>query len=283
MKENIENMRVQTKFGISQGRLTSSSQLQRFPSEAWQLEFSNAQKLGITFIELLTERQFNNDNPVWSEHGRREIADVCAATNREIYSICIDYIIDHSMLNDVSRATLIHVEQVLLAASDLGCKIVIFPLLEKSNLDLNSVDQFVDIFRELSAKASKYGLTICVESVMKANDLVAFLERVNKDNVKAVFDTGNRVIERDGRDLHGEILRLNKFIKHIHIKDKNSEGENVILGTGLVDFRSVFSALRDIGYRGPLNFETTRGRDPLETAAFHISLCEFFRNEVSEL
>jgi len=283
MKENVVNMRVPTKFGISQGRLTSSSQLQRFPSEAWQMEFSNAEKLGITFIELLTERQFNKDNPVWSESGRREIADVCAATNREIYSICIDYIIDHSMLNDVSRATLNHVEQVLLAAGDLGCEVVIFPLLEKSNLDLNSVDQFVDIFVELSAKASKYGLTICVESLMKANDLVAFLEKVNKDNVKAVFDTGNRVIERDGHDLHGEILRLNKFIKHIHIKDKNNEGENVILGTGLVDFRSVFSALRDIDYRGPLNFETTRGRDPLETAAFHISLCEFLRNDVSEL
>ena len=282
MKKIIENMRLQTKFGISQGRLTPSDQLQRFPSEAWQLEFSNAQKLGITFIELLTERHLNKNNPVWSRSGRREIADVCAATSCEIYSICIDYIIDHSMLADVSKDTLNHVEEVFVVAADLGCEIVIFPLLEESNLDLNSVDQFVEIFRELSDKASKYNLTICVESLMKASDLVVFLERVDQDNVKAVFDTGNRVIESDGNDLHGEILRLNKFIKHVHIKDKNSEGENVILGTGLVDFRSVFSALREIDYPGPLNFETTRGRDPLKTAAFHIALCEFFKYEVSE-
>lgn len=283
MKNNIEITRMPTKFGFSQGRLTPSNQLQRFPSEAWQLEFSHAQKLGITFIELLTERQLNKDNPVWSAAGRREIADVCAATSCEIYSMCIDYIIDHSMLDDVSRATLNHVDDVLVVAADLGCKIVVFPLLEESNLDLNSVDQFVEIFRELSVKALKYDLIICVESLMKASDLVAFLERVDQDNVKAVFDTGNRVIARDGNDLHEEILHLNKFIKHIHIKDKNSEGENVILGTGLVDFRSVFSALRDIDYQGPLNFETTRGRDPLKTAAFHMSLCEFFKSEVREL
>ena len=283
MKNNIDITQMPTKFGFSQGRLTPSNQLQRFPSEAWQLEFGHAQKLGITFIELLTERQFNKDNPVWSMAGRQEIVDVCAATNCEIYSICIDYIIDHSMLDDISRSTLNHIDEVLFAAADLGCKIVIFPLLEESNLDLNSVDQFVEVFRELSVKALKYDLTICVESLMKASDLVAFLERVDQDNVKAVFDTGNRVIARDGNDLHAEILHLNKFIKHIHIKDKNSEGENVILGTGLVDFRSVFSALRDIGYQGPLNFETTRGRDPLKTAAFHMSLCEFFKSEVREL
>ena len=42
------------KFGISQGRLTKSEQLQRFPSEDWQAEFYNAQKVGINFIELFT-------------------------------------------------------------------------------------------------------------------------------------------------------------------------------------------------------------------------------------
>ena len=281
MKSDIEITQMPTKFGISQGRLTPSDQLQRFPSEAWQLEFSNAKKIGLTFIELLTERHFNKNNPVWSSIGRQEIRGACATSGCEIYSICIDYIIDHSMLDDGSKATLKHVEDVFVAAADLGCEIVIFPLLEKSNLDLNSADQFVQIFLALSKKARKYNLTICVESLMKASDLVSFLERVDEDNVRAVFDTGNRVIQHDGNDLYGEILRLNKFIKHIHIKDKTSDGENVILGTGLVDFRSVFLALRKIDYEGPLNFETTRGRDPLATAAFHIALCEFFKYEVS--
>ncbi len=268
------------KFGISQGRLTKSNQLQRFPSEDWQAEFFNAQKVGISFVELLTEREFNNDNPVWSADGRQKIKDVCAASEREIYSICIDYIIDHSLLDD--NDALENVLRVFAVAADLGCKVVIFPLLEKSNLDSSNSKQFAEVLVLLSAEAVKHNLIICVESLMKSSDLAEFLERVNKDNVKAVFDTGNRVVISDGNELHDEILHLGGYIEHVHIKDKNNSGENVILGTGLVDFRAVFSALRKINYQGPLNFETTRGRDPLATAAFHVSLCKFFQDEVSK-
>ena len=43
----------------------------------------------------------------------------------------------------------------------------------------------------------------------------------------------------------------------------------------------VFGALRDIGYRGPLVFETTRGTDPVETARFHMATCNFFSYDAS--
>ena len=85
MKSDIEITQMPTKFGISQGRLTPSDQLQRFPSEAWQLEFSNAKKIGLTFIELLTERHFNKNNPVWSSIGRQEIRGACATSGCEIF------------------------------------------------------------------------------------------------------------------------------------------------------------------------------------------------------
>jgi sugar phosphate isomerase/epimerase len=280
MTDESQSQIKNRKFGVSQGRLTKSKELQRFPSEDWHAEFFNAQKLDISFVELLTEREFNIDNPVWSEHGRQEIKDACNATKREIYSICIDYIINHSLLDD--RTALENVRRVFAVADDLGCKVVIFPLLEESNLETRNSIQFAEMFILLSAEAAKHNLIICVETLMKAGDLVEFLERVDRDNVKAVFDTGNRIVAHDCNNLHDEILRLDGYIEHIHIKDKNNSGENVILGTGLVDFRSVFSALRRINYQGPLNFETTRGQDPLATAAFHISFCKFFQNEVSE-
>ena len=43
------------KFGATQGRLTKSPELQRFPSESWQLEFPNASKLGICFFLVKVE------------------------------------------------------------------------------------------------------------------------------------------------------------------------------------------------------------------------------------
>ena len=65
----------------------------------------------------------------------------------------------------------------------------------------------------------------------------------------------------------------------MHIKDKNEKGENVLLGTGLVNFNDVFRALKKINYQGPFTFETTRGRDPIRTAKFHMQLVEFFHGE----
>ena len=268
------------KYGVSQGRLTKSEQLQRFPSEAWQQEFSNASKLGVSFIELLTEREFNSENPVWSEEGRQEIKDLCLRTGCKTYSLCIDYVINHSLLDDKDETTLEHVKKAFSAASLLNCKIVIFPLLEASNLLEENAHKFVPIFKYLSNEASKYDLKICVESLLKANELKKFLNLVGHPNVKAVFDTGNRA--NTSSDLYSEIVSLGNYVEHVHIKDKNKYGENVILGTGLVDFRSIFSALKKINYAGALNFETTRGQNPLETIRFHIGLCEFFRREVNK-
>jgi len=275
---NISKENFYRKFGVSQGRLTESNELQRFPAEAWQLEFINASKLGISFIELLTEREFNKNNPVWSNQGRKEIKDLAKANDCEIYSICVDYIINHSLLNDTNKDTLTHVEEVFSVASELGCSIVVLPLLEKSNIEKNNMNKFKEIFMYLSDKAEDFGITICIESLLNSQDFVKFLDMLGKKNVKAVFDTGNRASFNE--ELYSEILILDQHIEHVHIKDKNSKGENVILGTGLVNFRDVFAALKKINYIGPLNFETTRGVNPIKTAEFHINLCNFFSNEV---
>ena len=266
-------------FGISQGRLTASHELQRFPSEAWQQEFHNAPSIGISFIELLTERVFNKDNPVWSPEGRKEILDLCAQTGCEIYSLCIDYVIDNSLLGDDNQSTYQHVNDVFFAAEMLGCKAVIFPLLEKSELNEGNAETYASLFNEFSDIAKTHNLQIYIESMMKADELIHFFSLLDNDNIGAVFDTGNRAQECD--DLYSEIVKMNGLIKHVHIKDKDKQGNNVILGTGLVNFKNIFEALNHINYTGRLNFETTRGANPINTASFHINLCNFFINEVT--
>jgi len=266
-------------FGISQGRLTPSLELQRFPSEAWQLEFHNASSLGISFVELLTERNYNKDNPVWSEEGRKEIIDLCLKSGCDIYSLCIDYIIDHSLLGDLDHSTTNHIKNIFCAAEAVGCKAVIFPLLEKSHIQKNNILEYVKIFKNFSKLANQHDLKIYIESLLNASELKYFLKLVNKKNVGAVFDTGNRVLESE--NIYDEIRALGNYIHHVHIKDKDSKGNNVILGTGLVNFKKVFEALEEINYQGKLNFETTRGVDPLKTASYHLTLCKFFINEAA--
>ena len=268
-------------FGIVQGRLTipPDGLLQWFPQDFWQEEFSTAKQIGIQFIELLTERQFNPDNPFWTEQGRAKLKSVNSENNRQLYSSCTDYIIDHSLLDDSNGKTTEHVQRFLEASADLGCKVVVFPLLEQSDLNTASADAMVPVIRQFARQAAKSDMLVCIESLMDGKHLKGFLDHVNEPNVKCVFDTGNRVV--DNSDLASEILLLGDWIAHVHIKDKNKHGENVLLGTGLVNFAEVFQALQEINYEGPLVFETTRGTNPAETAVFHMATCNFFSQESS--
>lgn len=268
-------------FGIVQGRLTVPpvGLLQWFPQDLWQEEFSTAERIGIQFIELLTERQFNPANPFWTEKGRAELKAVNAKTGRWLYSSCSDYIIDHSLLDDAEGKTKEHVQTFLAASAALGCRVAVFPLLEQSDLNTVSADAMVPMIREFARQAARSNILICIESLMEGKHLKAFLEHVNEPNVKCVFDTGNRVV--DNPDLATEIRLLGDWIAHVHIKDKNESGVNVLLGTGRVNFAEVFQALREISYEGPLVFETTRGTDPAETAIFHMETCNFFSHEAS--
>ena len=60
-----------------------------------------------------------------------------------------------------------------------------------------------------------------------------------------------------------------------HIKDKNMEDQNVILGTGKVNFLEVFRALKKINFTKSFTFETRRGLDPINTCKFNINFINF--------
>jgi sugar phosphate isomerase/epimerase len=265
-----------TKYGFSQGRLTVpyNGELQCFPQHEWQNEFKNAGLLGFSFIELLVERERNNLNPIWSNEGRLEILELCTKNNLKPYSICLDYIINHSLLDDPNKSAFSSIIESLKVAADLNCSAIILPLLEKSNLSKSNFMQMAEVFRDVAPVAHQYNIVLCIECLVSASELNEFISLVNMNNVKAVFDTGNRVIETP--DLYNEILILSENLGHVHIKDKDRTGNNVILGSGLVDFCGVFSALEVIGYEGPFNFETNRGSIPLDTAKHNINFCKFF-------
>ncbi len=280
---NADYVKTERNFGIVQGRLTVPPEglLQWFPQENWREEFTSAEKLGISFIELLTERYYNSHNPVWTPSGREEIRSVAKTTQRILYSNCTDYIIDHSLLGSDAEQVKQHVREFLDASMDLGCSVAVFPLLEESNLTSESAQEYIPVMQEFARQVRGSGMTLCIESLMQASDLKQFLESIDDPSVKCVFDTGNRVV--DHQDLASEIQLLGDWVKHFHIKDKKPTGENVLMGRGLVDFLSVFEALEQINYTGPLVFETTRGTDPLVTANYHMGICRFFTQEASNV
>lgn len=268
------------RFGMVQGRLIQSppGALQWFPQDFWENEFFLAAALGIDYIEMISERDHNPANPLWSERGLERIRALAARNGLSLHALCEDYIIDHPLPG--SAATLRHVLDVVTQGGLLGCEKLILPLFEQSELTLANADAFAEPLRAIADAAQRVGMLVCLETVLTGAELIDLLDLLAHPAIKLVYDTGNRVAF--GHDLPGDIRRLGtERIAHVHIKDKNAANQNVLLGTGLVDFHTVFQALAEIGYAGPYTFETQRGRDPLRTARYNVGLVEFFHAEAA--
>lgn len=266
------------RYGIVQGRLIQSppGELQWFPQQRWEEEFSLAASVGIDYIELIAERSHNPSNPLWSDAGIARIKAAVADNKRTLHALCNDYIIDHSLPN--SAETLKQNLDLLDQGHKLGCEKYVLPLFEESEMDLHDAELFAPALRAIADKARDRGMMVCLETILNGADLIEVFGALNHPNIFAVYDTGNRVAF--GHDLPGDIKMLGKSrIAHVHIKDKNSDNQNVLLGTGLVNFHAVFRALADIGYEGPFTFETQRGRDPLRTARYNMEVVDYFFHE----
>ena len=194
------------------------------------------------------------------------------------YSACIDYVINNSLFNgSESQETLIYVLKFIKQIKKLNIKKLILPLLENSAIDISKKDQIVDKLNIILQECKSYGIEIVIESVAKASDLLKILEALNNSNLGCVYDTGNRHEISNPID---EITYLNKHIKHIHIKDKRNR-ENVIIGTGNVDFLSIFKILKKIKYEGSFCFETNRGNNPIKTMHHNVSFIKFISKEIN--
>jgi len=272
MKNNI-------RFGMVQGRLTQSPPgcLQWFPQESWQDEFEIASDLGINYIELIAEVQHNKNNPIWTNDGIGQIKQLVKKNDLTLHALCNDYIVEHSFLDeDVVQQNIDLIEQ----EKKLGIEKYIMPFFESSELSADNMQDYIEPLKRVAKVAYSGDITVCLETVLTGQELIKLLKLIDLPNVKAVYDTGNRVAF--GHDLASDIRLLSDYIAHVHIKDKNSDNENVLLGTGLVNFENVFDALHDINYSGPFTFETTRGSNPIETAKYNMSLVSFFKQN-SEL
>tara|TARA_B110000196_G_C20698994_1_gene454341 strand:- start:134 stop:607 length:474 start_codon:yes stop_codon:yes gene_type:complete len=148
------------------------------------------------------------------------------------------------------------------------------PFFNKSEINHNNFNDFISPLEIISNIANKYDIEISLETILTGEELLDLLNLLNLKNVKVVYDTGNRVAF--GHDLSRDIELLSDNINHIHIKDKNIDNENVILGTGLVNFSDVFQSIININYKGSYVFETTRGKNPLKTATYNMQLVDFF-------
>lgn len=118
-------------------------------------------------------------------------------------------------------------------------------------------------------RGQELGVSLCIEPLNRfetyflntlrdAADLIHF---IGEPNVRIHFDTFHANIEE--RNLSGSILAVGKDLGHVHV----SENDRGIPGTGHVDWRGTFSALKQSGYEGWMTIESFAQPEPELAAA----------------
>jgi hexulose-6-phosphate isomerase len=248
------------RVGIMQGRLSPAQdgRLQFFPQN-WQAEFAAAKKIGFDFIEWFADYQTDGSSSIglWTcDTARRQIE----AASEKVPVLSADcgqlglFDFQNQLLKDFIAAAAGHI------------RVFCVPLLEESSI--SNGRHRTAIVRNLWSLLDHleyHGARIALETDLKASELLDLLDTVGSARVGICYDLGN--CTSYGFDCPNEILDLAGWIFEVHIKDRKvGVTESLPLGSGDVDFRSCFAALREIGYAGDLTLQAWRGEDYLADA-----------------
>lgn len=113
------------------------------------------------------------------------------------------------------------------------------------------------VLARIAARARELGLALCVEALNRyesnfintAAQALDLIDAVGADNMFAHLDTFHMNIEE--ATPAGAVHACGARLGYLHVAE-NFRG---YLGTGSIDFRSIFDALADIGYDGPIALE----------------------------
>ena len=123
---------------------------------------------------------------------------------------------------------------------------------------LQRIRQIADLF---ASKGIQLGLETGQET---AAALRIFLERLDRKNVSVNFDPANMILYDQG-DTIVALRELGPWLKQCHIKDAiktkvpGTWGEEVVVGTGQVDWRAFFRTLKEVGFCGGFAIEREAG------------------------
>ena len=135
----------------------------------------------------------------------------------------------------------------------LNARMMLLPMFNEKGGALNTQaekDYVGDALREVAPAAEKAGVILGLENTVSAEDNVRIMDRSRSSAVLVYYDVGNST--RNGHNVIPEIRWLGaKRIGQFHLKDLG------YLGEGKIDFAGILAAIKDIGFTGFGNLETS--------------------------
>ena len=180
-------------YGCSQGRLIKHiMEIAMFSKNKWKEEFNLAKDCGLSYIELLAEEVHNFDNPIWSRNGINNLNSIIKKNNLIPYSICFDFAINNSIfdLNSYSKNQN-YIKNFVMAAHKINIKLIILPLLKKSNFESYERGMVINILKIiLMSQILQY--RNCHRVNLDSINIYDLLESLNDSNidVSMIQETG---------------------------------------------------------------------------------------------
>ena len=158
------------------------------------------------------------------------------------------------------------IQKISEIANELNLKLVTFHAgflpHEESDPNFTKLMNRIELIAELfSDKNIDLGFETGQET---ADTLKIFLEKLNKPSVGVNFDPANMILYAKGDPIKA-LNTLSPFLKQCHIKDATTTkepgtwGEEVVVGTGEVDWSAFFTALKTLGFDGDCCIEREAG------------------------
>ena len=147
-------------------------------------------------------------------------------------------------------------------AARLGAKIVVAH--PGINIEYDSprdkrIEMAVDVFRQVADIAGEQGISIAIEPLPKKevgstlDEVLDMIERIDRPNVGVNFDV-NHLFPPEA--IPGLIRQAGPRILSVHISDQDGIERHWLPFQGTMDWAEVLRALTDVGYTGPLTYET---------------------------
>jgi len=164
---------------------------------------------------------------------------------------------------EIRRRTRLHLEDVAKVAADAGIGIVAGPLYSPVGYlpgRRRTSDEWkwaVEGFQSLGDTLAANGVTFAIEPLNRfetyflntAADSAALAQEIGHPNIGILFDTFHANIEE--KSIAAGYRTVGPYLKHVH----TCENDRGIPGSGHVEWKEVFQALRDLKYDGWLTIE----------------------------
>lgn len=165
---------------------------------------------------------------------------------------------------EIRRRTRLHLAELIKTAAEAGMKIVAGPLyspvgyLPGRRRTSDEWQWAIEGFQSLGDTLAAHDVTFAIEPINRfetyflntAADAALLAQQIGHPNIGILFDTFHANIEE--KDIAAGYRTIGPHLKHVH----TCENDRGIPGTGHVEWKQVFAALRELQYDGWLTIES---------------------------